>query len=145
MKKYWISGFSGLILAIILVGCGAQGATGQVESLSPEEMRSHIEENDTAFILLNNTEDKEDRAEKIELVEEKINSISVKEINAKSSAMLDNNLKPDDLGLKGIQFETLGFYEDGKLEDYVSLRSVDFPSEDSKEKALQEFIDDNAS
>ncbi|WP_173915942.1 hypothetical protein [Halobacillus sp. Marseille-Q1614] len=145
MKKYWISSFSGLILAIILVGCGAQGATGEVESLSPDEMRSHIEENDTAFILLNNTEDKEDRTEKIELVEDKINSISVKEINAKSPEMLDNNLKPEDLGLKSIQFETLGFYEDGKLKDYVSLRSVDFPSEDSKEKALQEFIDNNAS
>ncbi|MCP3032602.1 hypothetical protein LF817_14850 [Halobacillus sp. A1] len=145
MKRHWIGGLAGLVIAFILVGCGAQGATGQVESLSPDEMRSHIEENDTAFILLNNTEDKEDRTENIELVEEKISSIDVKEINAKSSAMLDNNLKPDDLGLKDIQFGTLGIYEDGKLKDYVSLRSVDFPSEDSKEKTLQEFIDNNAS
>lgn len=142
MKRRWICILVGLSLAIMLVGCGDQGVNGQVESLSPDDMSSYIEDNDSAFILLNNTEDKKERTNNIELVEEKINSVSVKEINAKSEEMLENNLKPKDLGMKDIQFETLGFYEDGTLKKYVSLRSVDYPSDEQKEKAIKEFIDE---
>ncbi|MYL56613.1 hypothetical protein GLW20_03735 [Virgibacillus halodenitrificans] len=142
MKRHWIGGLAGLLLALILVGCGAEGATGQVESLPPDELKKYTEDNNQAFILLNNTEDEKERKDNINLVEEKIKSISVKEINAKSEEMLDNNLKPDDLGLKNIQFETLGYYEDGALEKYVSLRDVDYSSEDEKQKAIEKFIDE---
>ncbi|CDQ20325.1 MULTISPECIES: hypothetical protein [Bacillaceae] len=145
MKRHWIGGLAGLLLALILVGCGAEGATGQVESLSPDELKKYTEDNNQAFILLNNTEDEKERKDNINLVEEQIKSISVKEINAKSEEMLDNNLKPDDLGLKDIQFETLGYYEDGTLEKYVSLRDVDYSSEDEKQKAIEKFIDETTS
>ncbi|UOR12011.1 hypothetical protein [Halobacillus amylolyticus] len=138
MKRRWIGGLAGLLLAFILGGCGA---TGQVESLSPEEMESYIKDKEKAYILLNNTEDKEERKANIELVEKTIESINVMEINAKSEDMLDNGLKPKDLGLKDIQFGTLGIYKDGTLEEYVSLRNADHPTEDEKEKALQQFID----
>ena len=37
MAKRWIGGLTGFVIVLILVGCGSQGATGQVESLSPEE------------------------------------------------------------------------------------------------------------
>ncbi|RDY69098.1 hypothetical protein DXT76_16715 [Halobacillus trueperi] len=145
MKRHWIGGLAGLLLAMILVGCGAEGATGQVESLSPDELKKYTEGNNQAFILLNNTEDEKERKDNINLVEEKIKSISVKEINAKSEEMLDNNLKPNDLGLKDIQFKTLGYYEDGTLEKYVSLRDVDYSSEDKKHKAIEKFIDETTS
>ncbi|MFG6117200.1 hypothetical protein ACGTN9_18770 [Halobacillus sp. MO56] len=145
MKRHWIGGLAGLLMAIILVGCGAEGATGQVESLSPDELKKYIEDNNEAFVLLNNTEDEKERKDNINLVEQQIKSISVKEINAKSEEMLDNNLKPDDLGLKDIQFETLGYYEDGTLEKYVSLRGVDYSSEDEKQNAIEKFIDETTS
>ncbi|MGI8314912.1 hypothetical protein [Halobacillus mangrovi] len=145
MKRHWIGGLAGLLLAMILVGCGAEGATGQVESLSPDELKKYTEDNKQTFILLNNTEDEKERKDNINLVEEKIKSINVKEINAKSEEMLDNNLKPDDLGLKDIQFETLGYYEDGTLKEYVSLRDVDYSSEDEKQKAIEKFIDKTTS
>ncbi|MFC7061112.1 hypothetical protein [Halobacillus seohaensis] len=145
MKRRWIGGLAGLILIFILAGCGTQGVTGQVESLSPDEIKKHIEDKKTAYILLNNTEDEEERKDNIELVEEKTDSMNIKEINAKSKEMIDNNLKPEELGLKDIQFQTLGMYKDGTLKEYVSLRSVDYPSDDEKEKAIQEFINETAS
>ncbi|MFG6116929.1 hypothetical protein ACGTN9_17385 [Halobacillus sp. MO56] len=145
MKRHWIGGLAGLILAIGLVGCGAQGATGQVESLSPEEMKTFIENNDSAYILINSTENEEERKASINLVEKNIKNIKVKEINAQSPEMLENNLELKDLGLKDIQFGTLGVYKNGTLTEYVSLRSVDHSSEDEKEKALQEFIEETAS
>ena len=145
MAKRWIGGLTGFVIVLILVGCGSQGATGQVESLSPEELSEYIEGNDEAFILLNNTEDKTERTDNISLVEKEIDKISVKEINAKSDEMLDKDLKPKDLGLKDIQFETLGFYENGILKKYVSLRDVDYSSSDEKEDALEKFIKNNQS
>lgn len=141
MERKWLIGTVGLLMAFFLAACGSDG---QVESLSPEEMKKYVEENDTAYILLNNTEDKEEKSNNIELVEENIESISVKEINTKSSEMLDNNFRPKDLGLKNIQFGTLGIYEDGVLKDYVSLRNADHSSKAKKEKALQQFIDENS-
>ena len=145
MAKRWIGGLTGFVIVLILVGCGSQGATGQVESLSPEEMEKYIENNETAYILINSTEDEEERKANNQLVEESIETIKVKEINAQSTKMLENDLELNDLGLKNIQFGTLGVYENGSLTKYVSLRSVDHPSEDEKEKALQEFIENNAS
>ncbi|ASF38180.1 hypothetical protein CEH05_03265 [Halobacillus halophilus] len=145
MAKRWIGGLTGFVIVLILVGCGSQGATGQVESLSPEEMEKYIENNETAYILINSTEDEEERKANNQLVEESIETIKVKEINAQSTKMLENDLELNDLGLKNIQFGTLGIYENGSLTKYVSLRSVDHPSEDEKEKALQEFIENNAS
>ncbi len=142
MKRRWIGGLAGLVLAFILVSCGA---TGQVESLSPEEMKEYIEENDTAYVLINSTEDEEEREANIQLVEENIESINVKEINSQSSKMIENDLKLKDLGLKNIQFGTLGFYKGGTLKEYVSLRSADHPSEKDKEKALQKFINETSS
>ncbi|SEI12919.1 hypothetical protein SAMN05192559_11616 [Halobacillus karajensis] len=143
MAKRWIGGLTGFVIVLILVGCGSQGATGQVESLSPEELSEYIEGNDEAFILLNNTEDKTERTDNISLVEKEIDEISVKEINAKSDEMLDKDLKPRDLGLKDIQFETLGFYENGILKKYVSLRDVDYSSTGEKVDALEKFIKNN--
>jgi len=145
MAKRWIGGLAGFVIVLILVGCGSQGATGQVESLSPEEMEKYIQNNETAYILINSTEDEEERKANNQLVEESIETIKVKEINAQSTKMLENDLELNDLGLKNIQFGTLGVYENGSLTKYVSLRSVDHPSEDEKEKALQEFIENNAS
>ena len=145
MAKRWIGGLTGFVIVLILVGCGSQGATGQVESLSPEEMEKYIQNNETAYILINSTEDEEERKANNQLVEESIETIKVKEINAQSTKMLENDLELNDLGLKNIQFGTLGVYENGSLTKYVSLRSVDHPSEDEKEKALQEFIENNAS
>ncbi|WP_079529931.1 MULTISPECIES: LptM family lipoprotein [Halobacillus] len=142
MKRRWIGGLAGLILAFILAGCGA---TGQVESLSPEEMKDYIKQNDTAYVLINSTEDEEERRANIELVEQHIESINVKEINSQSSKMIESNLKLKDLGLKNIQFGTLGFYKEGTLKEYVSLRNADHPSEAEKEKALKKFIDETSS
>lgn len=145
MKKRWIGCLVTFIFAFIITGCGSQGTTGQVESLSPEEMKEYIQNNDTAYVLINSTEDEEERKANIKFVGENIDDINVKEINSQSPEMLDNNLELKDLGLKNIQFETLGLYENGILKQYVSLRSVDFPSEDEKEKAIQKFIEITAS
>ncbi|MFC7061665.1 hypothetical protein [Halobacillus seohaensis] len=144
MKRHWIGGLAGLVMAFILVGCGTQGATGQVESLSPDEMKKYIGNNDSAYVLVNSTEDDAERKSNIKFVEENIESINVKEINSQSTKMLENDLKLKDLGLKDIQFETLGVYKHGTLTEYVSLRGVDHSSENEKEKALQEFIDETA-
>ncbi|UOQ95091.1 hypothetical protein MUO14_09245 [Halobacillus shinanisalinarum] len=142
MKKRWIGGLAGLVLAFILAGCGA---TGQVESLSPEEMKEYMEQNDSAYILINSTEDQKERKENINLVKESIESINVKEINFLSEEMLNQDLNKEDVGLSNIVLEALIYYKNGEINDYVSLSNSDYSSNEDKRENVQKFIDETSS
>ncbi|MBB6449840.1 putative flavoprotein YhiN [Geomicrobium halophilum] len=122
---------------MLLTGCGESAG---VESLEPQEMEEYLEENEEAFVLTTQTEDEEEHQEAVNIVDENIDNISVKEINAQSEQMLDNDLLLEDVGIDGPSvFNSLSYYENGDLEERISVSEVDYDSEDALASEIQNF------
>ncbi|UOR10280.1 hypothetical protein [Halobacillus amylolyticus] len=146
MKRHWVGGLAGLLLAVILVGCGTQGATGQVESLSPEDMKDKIQNSEEAYILVTDSSEEEEREKYINLVEDNIEEIDVQEINAQNPKILDGEIKLSEIGLEGSElFQSLSYYEDGKLQERISLREQKYETLKDRKQAIHQFINETSS
>jgi hypothetical protein len=145
MKRRWIGSFVFAMIAIILVSCGEQGATGQVESLSPDEMKETIANNDDVYVLVTDSSEEEERQEYIDLVEENIENDTVYEINAQNSEILENEMQLSEIGLEGAQlFQSLSYYKNGELQKRISLRTQKYESLDDRKKAISQFINESS-
>ncbi|SFF88779.1 hypothetical protein SAMN05216353_11248 [Halobacillus alkaliphilus] len=145
MAKRWIGGLTGFVIVLILVGCGSQGATGQVESLSPEDMKETIQDSEKVYVLLTDASEEEKRDEYIEVVEENIEEINVKEMNAQNPKIVDGDMDLNEIGLEGSElFQSLSYYEDGQLQNRISLRTQKYKTLEDREQAIQNFINDTS-
>ncbi|AKG05339.1 hypothetical protein AAV35_011495 [Salimicrobium jeotgali] len=146
MAKCWVGGLAGFVIVLILVGCGAQGATGQVESLSPGGMKETLQDSDNVYILVTDASEEEKRDEYIKVVEENIEEINVKEINAQNQKILDGDMDLNEIGLEGSElFQSLSYYEDGRLHDRISLKTQKYKTLEDRDKAIQKFINETSS
>ncbi|MGR9047584.1 hypothetical protein ACQ4XT_02875 [Halobacillus faecis] len=146
MAKRWVGGLAGFVIVLILVGCGSQGATGQVESLSPGDMKETLQDSDNVYILVTDASEEEKRDEYIKVVEENIEEINVKEINAQNHKILDGDMDLNDIGLEGSElFQSLSYYQDGKLQDRISLKTQKYKTLEDRDKAIQKFINETSS
>lgn len=133
------------MIAIILVSCGEQGATGQVESLPPDEMKETIANNDDVYVLVTDSSEEEERQEYIDLVEENIENDTVYEINAQNSEILENEMQLSEIGLEGAQlFQSLSYYKNGELQKRISLRTQKYETLDDRKKAISQFINESS-
>ncbi|QDI92015.1 hypothetical protein HUG15_02300 [Salicibibacter cibarius] len=130
--------FGGVIsFSLLLTGCGESAG---VESLSPQEMEEYLKENEEAFVLTTNTEDEEEYQDAVNIVGENIDNIPVKEINAKSDQMLDNDLLLEDIGIDGPSvLDSLSYFENGNLEERISVREANYDSEEELSLEIQNF------
>ncbi|SFK48477.1 hypothetical protein SAMN04487936_11527 [Halobacillus dabanensis] len=146
MAKRWIGGLAGFVIVLILVGCGSQGATGQVESLSPGDMKEALQNSDKVYVLVTDASEEEKRDEYIKVVEENIEEINVKEINAQNQKILEGDMDLNEIGLEGSElFQSLSYYEDGQLQNRISLKTQKYQTLEGREQAIQKFINETSS
>ena len=146
MAKRWVGGLAGFVVVLILVGCGSQGATGQVESLSPGEMKETLQDSDNVYILVTDASEEEKRDEYIKVVEENIEEINVKEINAQNQKILDGDMDLNEIGLEGSElFQSLSYYEGGQLQNRISLKTQKYQTLEGRDQAIQKFINETSS
>ena len=137
---------AGFVIVLILVGCGSQGATGQVESLSPDDMKETIQDSDKVYVLVTDTSKEEKRDKYIKVVEDNIEEINVKEINAQNQKILDGDMELNEIGLEGSElFQSLSYYEDGQLQNRISLKTQKYKTLEDRDKAIQKFINETSS
>ncbi|QQK77840.1 hypothetical protein HUG15_21175 [Salicibibacter cibarius] len=134
-KGFLFGGF--ISFSLLIAGCSESAG---VESLSPDDMEAYLQDNEEAFILTTNTEDEEERQEIIEMVDENVENMPVKEINSRDERVTDNEQGLEDIGIAGPSVhESLSYYKNGELEERTSVSEVDYEDEEEKAAEIQNF------